>query len=406
MSNPFDFTEILEDDSFKDLLAETNRYELEINKIKISGQVRENFDDESLKELSESIKKHGVLQNIIVCEQEDGFLLVAGERRVRAAKIAQLEKIPALVLKNLTDEQVKQVQLLENIQRENLSAIELANALERDLKELDGDYEALSKLYNKSRSWLSKAMQINKVSSNAAEVMKVSADTEVILGIQALEKKNPELAKNLTKQIKDDFGKKNSRKAVQDALKKEKEKEKEKTGIHVLDFEAEKEQQKQQEEPQELLAAQEAEAPQEEQEEPQELLAAQEAEAPQEEQEEPQELLAAQEAEAPQEEQESMLLGSELDLFCFDAMPPEETLNAMQAQKDSLLAFYEQDIDKDFTKIFIKTLLAAGFKLDKKQVNLKEIIHLAVLINATEPFSIKNFSITARDLLKATGAEN
>ena len=368
MSNPFDFTEILEDDSFKDLLAETNRYELEINKIKISGQVRENFDDESLKELSESIKKHGVLQNIIVCEQEDGFLLVAGERRVRAAKIAQLEKIPALVLKNLTDEQVKQVQLLENIQRENLSAIELANALERDLKELDGDYEALSKLYNKSRSWLSKAMQINKVSSNAAEVMKVSADTEVILGIQALEKKNPELAKNLTKQIKDDFGKKNSRKAVQDALKKEKEKEKEKTGIHVLDFEAEKEQQKQQEEPQELLAAQEAEA--------------------------------------PQEEQESMLLGSELDLFCFDAMPPEETLNAMQAQKDSLLAFYEQDIDKDFTKIFIKTLLAAGFKLDKKQVNLKEIIHLAVLINATEPFSIKNFSITARDLLKATGAEN
>ena len=90
-------------------------------------QPRKNFDDESLRELADSIKEHGVFQPIIVKKSIKGYEIIAGERRCRASKIAGKETIPAII-RSFTDEQMMEIALLENLQRENLSAIEEAIA--------------------------------------------------------------------------------------------------------------------------------------------------------------------------------------------------------------------------------------------------------------------------------------
>ena len=84
-------------------------------------QPRKVFNDEALNDLAESIKEHGVFQPIIVKKSIKGYEIIAGERRVRASKLAGLEKIPAII-RNLNDEQMMEIALLENLQRENLSA--------------------------------------------------------------------------------------------------------------------------------------------------------------------------------------------------------------------------------------------------------------------------------------------
>lgn len=95
-----------------------------------SGQPRTIFDDEKIRELAESIKEHGVLQPIIVREHQDHYQVVAGERRFRASKYLNMETIPAIV-KEFGDEEVASVALIENIQREDLTAIEEARAYKR-----------------------------------------------------------------------------------------------------------------------------------------------------------------------------------------------------------------------------------------------------------------------------------
>ena len=103
-------------------------FELDINEIRSNPhQPREFFDEEALNELAESIKEHGLLEPIIVKKSIKGYDLVAGERRTKAAKIAGLEKIPAII-KDFTDQQMMEIALIENIQREDLSPIEEARA--------------------------------------------------------------------------------------------------------------------------------------------------------------------------------------------------------------------------------------------------------------------------------------
>ena len=114
-------------------------------------QPRKVFDDEALNELASSIKEHGVFQPIIVKKSIKGYDIIAGERRFRASKIAGLEKIPAIV-RDFTDEQMMEIALLENLQRENLSAIEEANAYKSLIEHLNITQDDLSRRVGKSRS--------------------------------------------------------------------------------------------------------------------------------------------------------------------------------------------------------------------------------------------------------------
>lgn len=114
-------------------------------------QPRKVFDDDALKELSLSIKEHGVFQPIIVKKSVKGYNIIAGERRAKASLLAGLTKIPAII-KDFTDEEMMQVALLENLQRENLSAIEEAKAYKSLIEQLRLTQDELAKKLGKSRS--------------------------------------------------------------------------------------------------------------------------------------------------------------------------------------------------------------------------------------------------------------
>ena len=120
-------------------------------------QPRKTFDEEALQELSNSIKEHGVFQPIIAKKSIKGYEIVAGERRVLASRMAGLDKIPAIV-KDLTDEQMMEIALLENLQREDLNAMEEAMAYKRLQQELNLTQEELSKKVGKSRSHVTNMM--------------------------------------------------------------------------------------------------------------------------------------------------------------------------------------------------------------------------------------------------------
>ena len=114
-------------------------------------QPRKVFNEESLKELADSIKEHGVFQPIIVKKSIKGYEIIAGERRVRASKMAGLKEIPAIV-REFNDTQMMEIALLENLQREDLSAIEEANAYKKLQETLVLTQDELSKRLGKSRS--------------------------------------------------------------------------------------------------------------------------------------------------------------------------------------------------------------------------------------------------------------
>lgn len=122
-------------------------------------QPRKVFDDEALKELADSIKEHGVFQPIIVKRSIKGYDIIAGERRVRASKLAGLNKIPAII-RSFTDEQMMQIALLENLQRENLNAIEEAEAYRLMIERLNLTQDELARKVGKSRSYITNLLGI------------------------------------------------------------------------------------------------------------------------------------------------------------------------------------------------------------------------------------------------------
>ena len=156
--------ENLDLDTFEKTVYETATRE-EIIDISLSElranpyQPRKVFDPEALQELANSIKEHGVFQPIIVKESIKGYEIIAGERRVRASKLAGLDKIPAIV-RNLNDNQMMEIALLENLQRENLSAIEEASAYKTMIEKLGLTQEQLSARVGKSRSHITNMLGI------------------------------------------------------------------------------------------------------------------------------------------------------------------------------------------------------------------------------------------------------
>ncbi len=134
--------------------------EIDIKLIDVNpNQPRKNFEPTALKELCDSIKQHGVIQPIIVNKTDDRYIIVAGERRFRASKLAGLKTIPAIV-KNYTEQQVKEVALLENIQREDLNPVEVANAM-RELLEIYGwTQDVLADRLGKSRPAIANTLRL------------------------------------------------------------------------------------------------------------------------------------------------------------------------------------------------------------------------------------------------------
>ncbi len=124
-------------------------------------QPRKHFDEKALQELSKSIQKYGLLQPIVVIEKEEGYLLIAGERRLRAHKLAKLTTIKAIIADVDIDEiRLRELSLLENIQREDLNAIELANSYAELIEVHKITHDELSNVVHKSRSQITNTMRL------------------------------------------------------------------------------------------------------------------------------------------------------------------------------------------------------------------------------------------------------
>lgn len=143
-----------------DSSADTN--EIDLDKIRQNPyQPRQKFDQEKLDELAQSIREHGVLQAVVVCPavSEEGYYLVAGERRCRAARLAGLKSIPAVV-KNYDHKAMLEIALIENLQREDLNPVEEANAYQRLMKDYNYTQEELAKRLGKSRSAVANSVRL------------------------------------------------------------------------------------------------------------------------------------------------------------------------------------------------------------------------------------------------------
>jgi len=151
------FNEVIETEISGDLVVDLDVELIEPNPY----QPRKHFDKEKLQELSDSIKRHGLLQPIVVISVDDRYILIAGERRLRASKLAKLDTIKAIVAQVDLDEiRLRELALIENIQRENLNPIELAESYKELLEVHNITHEELSLIVNKSRSQITNTLRL------------------------------------------------------------------------------------------------------------------------------------------------------------------------------------------------------------------------------------------------------
>lgn len=146
-------------------LVENTVFKSEKNEVKVSDvvpcsfQPRTEFDREALESLAQSIKEKGVLQPLLVRKKDDKYEIIAGERRWRAAQLAGLNEVPVIV-KDLNDSETLEIALIENLQRENLSAIEEAEGLNRLMNEYAYTQEVIGKVIGKSRSYIANTLRL------------------------------------------------------------------------------------------------------------------------------------------------------------------------------------------------------------------------------------------------------
>ena len=161
------FKEVIDDEAYESIS------ELDVELIDPNPyQPRKYFDEEKLQELAESIKQHGLLQPIVVIEHNERYILVAGERRLRAAKIAKLQTIKAIIAQVELDElRLRELALIENIQRENLNPIELALSYKELLEVHNLTHEELAKIVNKSRSQITNTLRLLNLSDYSKEAL-------------------------------------------------------------------------------------------------------------------------------------------------------------------------------------------------------------------------------------------
>lgn len=149
----------------------TSKVTIPVNKIIVNPyQPRRTFDQDKLEELKDSILQHGVLTPILVREAIHGYELIAGERRLRATKMAGLEEIPAIIVE-FDDEQMMEVALIENIQREDLNVIEEARAYHNLIEKYGYTQESVAKRMNKSRSHITNLLRLLKLPEEVLEMV-------------------------------------------------------------------------------------------------------------------------------------------------------------------------------------------------------------------------------------------
>jgi len=153
--------------------------EISINEIEPNpNQPRKIFDEEALKELSNSIKNHGVIQPLVVNKTDDGYMIIAGERRWRASKLAGLDTVPCVV-KNYTEKQIKEIALIENLQREDLNPIEAARAIKLLMEEYNFTQEIVADRIGISRSNVANLLRLLSL---FPEVVKLVEDGRLSAG--------------------------------------------------------------------------------------------------------------------------------------------------------------------------------------------------------------------------------
>jgi ParB family chromosome partitioning protein len=165
---------------------------ISINKVEPNrDQPRKKFDEDALLELAESIKQFGVLQPLLVQKRDDYYEIIAGERRWRAAKIAGIKEVPVIV-KQLTEQEIMEISLIENIQREDLNPIEEALAYKRLLTEFDLKQDEVAERVSKSRTAVTNAMRLLKLDERVQQMvideMLTTGHARALLGIEDPEK--------------------------------------------------------------------------------------------------------------------------------------------------------------------------------------------------------------------------
>ncbi|MFR7994396.1 MAG: ParB/RepB/Spo0J family partition protein [Clostridium sp.] len=162
-------TVILEPKKGKDKNDDNGYSLIDINLIKSNeSQPRKSFDDEKIMELAESIKSNGIIQPLILRKDKDEYIIVAGERRWRAAKYIGIKEIPAVIM-DLTEKQILEISLIENIQREDLNSIEEAIAYKKLISDFDLTQEQLSKRIGKSRVAITNTMRLLNLSEDVQQ---------------------------------------------------------------------------------------------------------------------------------------------------------------------------------------------------------------------------------------------
>jgi len=155
-------------------------------------QPRKHFDETSIKELSESIKSHGLLQPVVVIEQGDEYVLIAGERRVRASRLAGLETIRAIVA-DIDRTRFRELALIENIQRESLNPVELARSYKELIDEYGITQDELAKVIHKSRSQITNTLRLLQLSDYVLDKLSQSiisqGHAKVLVGLNSNDQK-------------------------------------------------------------------------------------------------------------------------------------------------------------------------------------------------------------------------
>ena len=158
-------------------------------------QPRKNFEEDSLLELADSIRQFGVIQPLIVKKRDDYYEIIAGERRWRAAKLAGIKEIP-VIIKEYSDQEIVEISLIENIQRENLNPIEEAMAFQRLLTEFSLKQDELAERVSKSRTAVTNAVRLLKLDDRVQQML---IDEKITTGharaLMALENKEEKQAR-------------------------------------------------------------------------------------------------------------------------------------------------------------------------------------------------------------------
>lgn len=153
-------------------------------------QPRKDFDETALNELADSIKQYGIIQPLVVVKKDDHYVIVTGERRWRAAKLAGLKMVP-VVVKNLTDQEIMELSLIENIQREDLNPVEEAMAYQRLIQEFHMTQDEIAKKVSKSRTAITNTIRLLKLDKDVQAMLIAhqitSGHARALLGLDNLD---------------------------------------------------------------------------------------------------------------------------------------------------------------------------------------------------------------------------